>query len=62
MKLMDKVISVDKYSNTARIQAGAMGPLMEKQLNAFGVTLGHFPDSFEYSTIGGWIATRSAGM
>jgi len=62
MKLMDKVISVDKQSNTARIQAGALGPLMEKQLNALGVTLGHFPDSFEYSTIGGWIATRSAGM
>lgn len=62
MKLMDRVISVDKYSNTARIQAGALGPLMEKQLNEYGVTLGHFPDSFEYSTIGGWIATRSAGM
>jgi alkyldihydroxyacetonephosphate synthase len=62
MKLMDKVISVDKQSNTARIQAGAMGPLMEKQLNSYGFTLGHFPDSFEYSTIGGWIATRSAGM
>ncbi len=62
MKLMDKVISVDKESNTARIQAGSMGPLMEKQLNSYGVTLGHFPDSFEYSTIGGWIATRSAGM
>jgi len=62
MKLMDKVISVDRMSNTARIQAGALGPMMEKQLNSFGVTLGHFPDSFEYSTIGGWIATRSAGM
>jgi alkyldihydroxyacetonephosphate synthase len=35
---------------------------MEKQLNTYGVTLGHFPDSYEYSTIGGWIATRSAGM
>jgi alkyldihydroxyacetonephosphate synthase len=62
MKLMDKVISVDKHSNTARIQAGALGPDMEKQLNALGVTLGHFPDSFEYSTLGGWVATRSAGM
>ncbi|OGU70301.1 MAG: hypothetical protein A2V93_11385 [Ignavibacteria bacterium RBG_16_34_14] len=62
MKLMDKVISVDKQSNTARIQAGALGPMLEKQLNSHGFTLGHFPDSFEYSTIGGWIATRSAGM
>ncbi|HSP88007.1 MAG TPA: FAD-dependent oxidoreductase, partial [Ignavibacteriaceae bacterium] len=43
LKLMDKVISVDKQSNTARIQAGALGPLMERQLNTFGVTLGHFP-------------------
>ncbi len=62
MKLMDRVISVDKVSNTARIQAGALGPQMEEQLNSFGVTLGHFPDSFEFSTLGGWIATRSAGM
>jgi alkyldihydroxyacetonephosphate synthase len=62
MKLMDRVISVDKVSNTARIQAGALGPQMEEQLKSYGVTLGHFPDSFEYSTIGGWIATRSAGM
>lgn len=62
MKLMDRVISVDYQSNTARIQAGALGPNMEKQLNELGVTLGHFPDSFEYSTLGGWIATRSAGM
>ena len=50
MKLMDRVISVDKVSNTARIQAGALGPQMEEQLNSFGVTLGHFPDSFEFST------------
>ena len=62
MKLMDKVLSVDKKSNTARIQPGAVGPDMEKQLNTFGFTLGHFPDSFEYSTLGGWVATRSAGM
>jgi len=62
MKLMDKVISVDKISNTALIQAGALGPIMEEQLNSQGFTLGHFPDSFEYSTAGGWIATRSAGM
>lgn len=62
MKLMDRVISVDKFSNTARIQAGALGPQMEEQLKSYGVTLGHFPDSFEYSTLGGWIATRSAGM
>lgn len=62
MRCMNKVLAVDKQSLTARIQAGAMGPMMEKQLNELGVTLGHFPDSFEFSTIGGWVATRSAGM
>ena len=62
MKRMDKVLSVDDESCTARIQAGVMGPHMEEQLNAAGMTLGHFPDSFEYSSLGGWIATRSAGM
>ena len=39
-----------------------MGPDMEKQLSTFGVTLGHFPDSFEYSSLCGWVATRSSGM
>ncbi len=62
LKRMNKVLEVDKQSSTARIQAGAMGPFMEKQLNEQGFTLGHFPDSFEYSSFGGWVATRSAGM
>jgi alkyldihydroxyacetonephosphate synthase len=62
LKLMSRVLEVDAQSNTARIQPGAVGPDMEKQLNSYGFTLGHFPDSFEYSTLGGWIATRSAGM
>lgn len=59
---MNKVLAVDKKSLTVRVQAGALGPLLEEQLNAHGVTLGHFPDSFEFSSIGGWVATRSAGM
>jgi alkyldihydroxyacetonephosphate synthase len=62
MKYMNRVIEVDRYSMLARIQAGSLGPDMEKQLNEHGMTLGHFPDSFEYSSIGGWVATRSAGM
>ena len=62
MKRMDKVLELDKESCVARIQAGVMGPHMEEQLTALGFTLGHFPDSFEYSSLGGWIATRSAGM
>ena len=44
------------------MQAGAFGPALEAQLNAQGWTLGHFPDSFTHSTLGGWIATRSSGM
>ncbi|MFQ6100860.1 MAG: FAD-binding oxidoreductase [Anaerolineae bacterium] len=59
---LDRVLSVDPVSRTARIQAGATGPEVEAQLNARGFTLGHFPQSFEFSTLGGWIATRSAGQ
>jgi alkyldihydroxyacetonephosphate synthase len=59
---MDRVLEIDEFSRTARIQAGALGPVLEEQLNARGYTLGHFPDSFSHSTIGGWVATRSSGM
>ena len=59
---MNRVLSVDKKSLVARIQPGVYGPHMEEQLEAEGVTLGHFPDSFVHSTLGGWVATRSAGM
>jgi alkyldihydroxyacetonephosphate synthase len=44
------------------VQAGVFGPHLEDQLGALGYTLGHFPDSFTHSTLGGWIATRSSGM
>ena len=59
---LDRVLAVDPVSRTARIQAGATGPEVETQLNAQGFTLGHFPQSFEFSTLGGWIATRAAGQ
>lgn len=62
MKRMNKVLALDPQSQTAVIQAGVLGPLLEEQLNAKGWSLGHYPDSFEYSTLGGWLATRSAGM
>ncbi|MCB1197856.1 MAG: FAD-binding oxidoreductase, partial [Deltaproteobacteria bacterium] len=62
MKRMNKVLQVDSDSMTATIEAGVLGPDMEEQLKKSGVTLGHFPDSFVHSTLGGWIATRSAGM
>lgn len=56
------VLDIDADSGLARIQAGVRGPDMEAQLNAQGWTLGHFPDSFSHSTLGGWIATRASGM
>ncbi len=59
---MYHVLEVDKRSLTARMEAGVYGPHMEEQLEEYGVTLGHFPDSFVHSTLGGWVATRSAGM
>lgn len=59
---LDRVLAIDPVSCTARIQAGATGPEIEAQLNAHGFTLGHFPQSFEFSTLGGWIATRAAGQ
>ncbi|GLZ01591.1 FAD-binding oxidoreductase [Actinoplanes sp. NBRC 103695] len=57
-----KLIELDEESGLARIQAGALGPDLEQQLKERGWTLGHFPDSFTHSTLGGWIATRSSGM
>ncbi len=59
---LDRVLEIDEASGLARIQAGALGPAIEEQLAARGYTLGHFPDSFTHSTLGGWIATRSSGM
>jgi len=59
---LDQVLEIDEASRLARIQAGVFGPHLEQQLNARGWTLGHFPDSFAHSTLGGWIATRSSGM
>ncbi len=59
---MNKVLEIDEDSGLAHIQAGVFGPDMEDQLNARGWTMGHHPDSFVWSTLGGWIATRSSGM
>jgi len=55
-------VEVDKRSLTARLGAGLRGPEAETALSAEGVVLGHFPQSFEYATIGGFAATRSAGQ
>ena len=59
---LNQVLDLDEESGLARIQAGALGPDLEKQLGLRGWTMGHFPDSFTHSTLGGWVATRSSGM
>jgi alkyldihydroxyacetonephosphate synthase len=61
LRRLDRVLEVDPVSMAARIQAGATGPRLEEQLREHGLTLRHFPQSFEYSTLGGWIATRAGG-
>ena len=61
LRAMDRVLEVDAVSRAARIQAGTFGPHLEQQLAAHGLTLRHFPQSFEHSTLGGWIATRAGG-
>jgi alkyldihydroxyacetonephosphate synthase len=58
---LDRVLEVDEVSGAARIQAGALGPDLEAQLAPHGLTLRHFPQSFQLSTLGGWIATRAGG-
>jgi len=58
---LDRVLEIDEVSRAARIQAGALGPVLEDQLRPHGYTLRHFPQSFEFSTLGGWLATRSGG-
>jgi len=58
---LDRVLEVDPVSQAARIQAGALGPALESQLGEHGLTLRHFPQSFQFSSLGGWIATRAGG-
>ena len=58
---LNQVIEIDTVSRSARIHAGIYGPDLERQLKKQNLTLRHFPQSFEMSTLGGWIATRAAG-
>jgi alkyldihydroxyacetonephosphate synthase len=62
MSAMDRVLDIDTVSGTAVVEAGIYGPLLEKALQAKGFTLGHLPQSFEFSTLGGWIAHAGAGQ
>jgi alkyldihydroxyacetonephosphate synthase len=61
MRRMGRVLEIDRASRAALIEAGALGPALEDQLRPHGLTLRHFPQSFEVSSLGGWIATRSGG-
>jgi len=61
MRHFDQVLEIDPVSRAALIQGGMYGPALEEQLRPHGMTLRHFPQSFEFSTLGGWIATRSGG-
>ncbi len=61
MGRMNRLLEVDTVSRTARIEAGMYGPALEAALKPHGYSLRHYPQSFEFSTLGGWIATRSGG-
>ena len=62
MSRMNQLLHLDEQSQIATFGAGTPGPMVEAQLLARGYTLGHFPQSFELSTIGGWVASRSSGQ
>ncbi|MFL3646754.1 MAG: FAD-binding oxidoreductase [Cellvibrionales bacterium] len=57
----NRVLEIDQTSRAARVQAGILGPVLEAALRPHGLTLRHFPQSFKFSTLGGWIATRAGG-
>ncbi len=59
---MRALLNLDPEAQLATFEAGVFGPDLEAQLRAHGFTLGHFPQSFEYSTLGGWVVTRSSGQ
>lgn len=62
LRRMNQLLDLDAEGHLATLGAGANGPEIESQLGERGYTLGHFPQSWEYSTLGGWIATRSSGQ
>ncbi len=58
---LNRLVEVDPVSRAARFQAGVLGPALEDALRPHGLTLRHYPQSFEFSSLGGWIATRAGG-
>jgi len=61
LQYLNRVVEVDRTSRAALIEGGALGPELEAQLKPHDLTLRHYPQSFEFSTLGGWIATRAGG-
>ena len=61
MKNINSILEIDKTSRTALIEGGILGPQLEAQLKEHDLTMRHYPQSFEFSSLGGWIATRSGG-
>jgi len=61
LRRMDRVLEIDSTSRAAQVQAGVLGPSLSYQLRESGLGFRHFPQSFEYSSLGGWIATRAGG-
>jgi alkyldihydroxyacetonephosphate synthase len=61
-KHLNKILKINTINKTVTIQAGISGPALENELNRHGFTIGHFPQSFEFSTAGGWIAAKGAGQ
>ncbi|MDP3283002.1 MAG: FAD-dependent oxidoreductase, partial [Desulfobacterales bacterium] len=62
LRRLNRLTKIDPESLLATFEAGVLGPELEARLRAKGFTLGHFPQSFEYSSLGGWIMTRSSGQ
>jgi len=61
LRRLRRVLAIDVESGLATVEAGIRGPPLEEALNEKGLTLGHFPQSWEFSTVGGWIAMRASG-
>jgi alkyldihydroxyacetonephosphate synthase len=62
LRRMNRLVSVDEVSGTATLEAGLLGPEAEALLDEHGLTIGHFPQSFRFASIGGFAATRSSGQ
>ncbi len=62
MRRMNRILWIDRTNMMACIEAGAVGRNIMRELEKYGVTMGHEPDSVEFSTLGGWIATNASGM